>query len=280
MTSTNEEHQRLILFPYDKVFDSVITIIPKINFKIKTQNRSTGHIMVRTSMSLISWGENFTIFVEKVDDNNTLVGIGSTSKSSGRFYRHTANFNKLINALIIYLEEGRLEQKNNWGCLSWLSMIFVGIPVSLIFVGSFVTLLEGLISPLEQEARVPIESIDPMPSSVDSSTSTYSPPPALAEPKLLLLNWTWTEESGYAIVEGEVQNLSLENLHDIVVVVKFYTAEEMFITSDNALIDYNPILPGQSSPFKVIVGYNPAMKTASISFKELMGGTILWKNKD
>jgi hypothetical protein len=278
MKSTNEEHQQLISFPYNEVFDAVITVIPKIDFNIKTQDRSTGLIVARTSMSLISWGENFTIFVEKVDYNNTLVGIESTSKFSGGFDRHTGNFNRLVRALNKYLEEGKFERKNSWGCLGRLYMIFAGISVSLILIGSFGALLESLTSPLEQETRVPMESLDPTPSSVDSPTTAYDPPSVPAEPKLLLLNWTWTERSGYAIVEGEVQNLSSENLHNVMVVVKFYTAEEMFITSDDALIDYNPILPGQSSPFKAIVGYNPAMQTASISFKELMGGTILWKN--
>lgn len=278
MKSTNEEHQQLISFPYNEVFDAVIIVIPKIDFNIKTQDRSTGRIQIRTSMSLLSWGENLTIFVEKIDDKNTLVRIEPTLKFSGGFHRHIANFNKLVKAFSTYLEEGKFEARSGWGCLGRLYMIFLGISVSLILIGIFGALLESLTSPLEQETRVPIESLDPTPSSVDSPTTAYDPPSVPAEPKLLLLNWTWTERSGYAIVEGEVQNLSSENLHDVVVLVKFYTTEEMFITSDDALIDYNPILPGQSSPFKVIVSYNPAMKTASISFKEFMGGTILWKN--
>ena len=113
-----------------------------------------------------------------------------------------------------------------------------------------------------------------------SSNSSNSPTPGSAEPKLFLLNWSWHEEYGYAIVEGEVKNISSENLRNVQAVAKFYTVDKKFITSGDALIEYNPILPGQTSPFKVMATHNPAMKTASIDFKELMGGTIPWKGKE
>jgi hypothetical protein len=45
-------------------------------------------------------------------------------------------------------------------------------------------------------------------------------------------------------------------------------------SSDDALIDYNPILPGQKSPFKVYATWNPAMDNASISFKFMGGKSI------
>ena len=64
------------------------------------------------------------------------------------------------------------------------------------------------------------------------------------------------------------------SLRNVVAVVSFYDARGNFITSDDALIDYNPILPGQASPFSVMATENPAMRTARVEFKELMGGTI------
>lgn len=54
----------------------------------------------------------------------------------------------------------------------------------------------------------------------------------------------------------------------------FHTADGKLVTSATSLIDYNPILPNQTSPFKVIATYNPAMKSASIVFKYLGGPTI------
>ena len=44
------------------------------------------------------------------------------------------------------------------------------------------------------------------------------------------------------------------------------------------LIEYNPILSGQTSPFEVMARHNPAMHNARLEFKTLMGGTIEWRD--
>ena len=64
------------------------------------------------------------------------------------------------------------------------------------------------------------------------------------------------------------------SLKDVEVVVTYYDKNGNFIISDSALIDFNPILDGQVSPFTVHTIYNPAMRTARIEFKFLFGGTI------
>lgn len=117
-------------------------------------------------------------------------------------------------------------------------------------------------------------------SATNSSGTASSSASQQSETKLILLNWSWHEEHGYAIVEGEVKNISSENLRNVQAVATFYTADGKFITSDDALIEYNPIIPGQTSPFKTMATYNPAMDSAKITFKELMGGTIPWKKKE
>ena len=60
----------------------------------------------------------------------------------------------------------------------------------------------------------------------------------------------------------------------------FYGSDGGFVTSADALIDYNPILPGQTLPFKVMATHNPAMKTARVDFKELMGGSISFRTAE
>lgn len=96
--------------------------------------------------------------------------------------------------------------------------------------------------------------------------------------KLLLISWNWHTEYGYAIAEGEVKNISAEPLKNVEALVRFYTDDKQFITSDDSLIKLNPILPGQASPFKVVTTYNPAMKRANIIFKYFMGGEIPFKS--
>lgn len=112
------------------------------------------------------------------------------------------------------------------------------------------------------------------PQKAHSSTVTNRPS---AKPQLELVNWNWRTEYDYAIAEGKVKNISGVSLKNIEAVVSFYTKEGTFITSDTALIEYNPLLADQESPFKVMTTFNPAMNNAKIDFKDLWGGAILWQ---
>ena len=104
-------------------------------------------------------------------------------------------------------------------------------------------------------------------------------PPVAAGPQLELESWTWSQEYGYVTAEGRVKNIADTTLRSVEAVVTFTTKDGTFITSDDALIEFNPILPGQTSPFKVMTVYNPAMARATIDFKELMGGAVRWRER-
>jgi hypothetical protein len=104
--------------------------------------------------------------------------------------------------------------------------------------------------------------------------------PVPAGPQLELESWTWTNEYGYVTAEGRVKNIADTTLRSVEAVVTFTTKDGTFITSDDALIEFNPILPGQTSPFKVMTVYNPAMARATVEFKQLMGGTLRWRAKE
>lgn len=98
----------------------------------------------------------------------------------------------------------------------------------------------------------------------------------LQNAELVLLNWGWHSEQGFATAKGEVKNVSEKPIHNVEAVVSFKTKAGKLITYDGSLIEFNPVMPGQISPFEVISDYNPQMKTAYITFKKLLGGTILW----
>lgn len=97
---------------------------------------------------------------------------------------------------------------------------------------------------------------------------------------LMLISWSWSSEYGFATAEGQVRNISGRNLENVQAVVTWLDGNGNFITSQDAMIEYNPILAGQTSPFEVMARYNPAMKKARITFKYLFGGTIEWVNSD
>ena len=45
------------------------------------------------------------------------------------------------------------------------------------------------------------------------------------------------EQHGYAIVEGEVTNISQSSIQNVQAVVRFYTSSDQFITSDTSLLN-------------------------------------------
>jgi hypothetical protein len=93
-------------------------------------------------------------------------------------------------------------------------------------------------------------------------------------PKLQLLDYSQKREYDYIIVEGQVKNISSETLKNVEAVVEYYDESDNFIKEDSALIEYNPILPNQTSAFKVMGTDNPLIKRYAVSFKDLTGGKI------
>lgn len=104
--------------------------------------------------------------------------------------------------------------------------------------------------------------------------------PAITEPLLELVDWNWTTEYDYAIAQGRVKNISSQPIRNVEALVTWETKGSEFITSDSSLIDYNPILPGQTSSFKVMEPENPAMSKAYVEFKTLGGGTLLTRKRE
>lgn len=138
--------------------------------------------------------------------------------------------------------------------------------ITMIVAGFFILFVIGMCSSF-------------MSSSNKGSKQFSSTPDANTEPVLELQTWHWGESYSHVVAEGTVKNTSSESLKNVTAVVQYYDKDGTFITSADALIDYNPIMPGQVSPFKTITTANPAMKKANINFKSLMGGTLHWKDK-
>jgi hypothetical protein len=95
------------------------------------------------------------------------------------------------------------------------------------------------------------------------------------QPSLALLSTTGGDGGyGYHVVNGEVKNLSAVPLKRVVAVVSWYDGGGRLITSDTAMVEYNPIMPGQTSPFKTMTRSNPLMYSFKMGFTQMGGGTL------
>jgi hypothetical protein len=119
-----------------------------------------------------------------------------------------------------------------------------------------------------------------IPSAAEKTLIEKKPFETDAKASLFVTDFHWSSEYGWAKAEGRVKNVSLQNMRNVMAVVTWETKDGSFITSESALIEYNPILPDQLSPFKVMATYNPAMERANLEFKSLLGSTIPYDRQE
>ncbi len=105
-----------------------------------------------------------------------------------------------------------------------------------------------------------------------------SPAPSASGPHLVVLNWHWRRESGFIYVEGEVRNLTDSELPNVEVVASFYDSKGAFLYSDEALVQFNPIKPRQTTPFTVMAGARPGIARCKLNFQYLGGETIPFRD--
>ena len=103
-------------------------------------------------------------------------------------------------------------------------------------------------------------------------------PKVVQQDILELISMEIYREHGYIGAEGLVKNISDKSLDNVEAIVNFLDAKGNFVKFDDALIEYNPILSDQTSPFSVMTTDNPMIEKINIDFKYLMGGTIPTKD--
>jgi hypothetical protein len=100
-----------------------------------------------------------------------------------------------------------------------------------------------------------------------------------AEYELKLLDWRcYRSGDRHVLVEGRVQNLTAAPIKRTVAVVQFLTAHGSLVTSDSAHATFDPVMPKQISPFKVIAFWQPEMRACRIEFQRSSGPTIATEN--
>jgi hypothetical protein len=119
--------------------------------------------------------------------------------------------------------------------------------------------------------------INPTTSSTSSaSSSTGTATTSESNPQLELLDsiGSPTTSGSYHKVEGRVRNISGRSLESVVAVVTWFDKNGTFITSDKALIDFNPLLPDQTSPFSTMTRTNPEMARYTVEFQHIGGRAL------
>jgi hypothetical protein len=107
MSIASQSTRQKFPYSYDSVFDGLLKILPAVEMKVKTADKVIGRITASAGMSLLSWGENVSIVVERDGDLSTIVGIDSSLKMGTNIagaHRHQKNFDKIIFELSRHLQ--------------------------------------------------------------------------------------------------------------------------------------------------------------------------------
>lgn len=93
-------------------------------------------------------------------------------------------------------------------------------------------------------------------------------------PDLKISGFKCVTEHGYVSVSGMVKNNTHRSIDRLMSVGIFSTSSGDFIKSADAMVDFQPLLPGQSSPFRSMTTDNPAIKNCRVTFKTMFGGEV------
>jgi hypothetical protein len=102
MSFASQSTQQKLPFAYDEVFADLTAALAELRVHVEEADRSVGRITASTDRSLLSWGENITVTVERLGEKSSRVSITSSLKVSlnvGGADRHQRNFNDIIAAL-------------------------------------------------------------------------------------------------------------------------------------------------------------------------------------
>lgn len=120
-------------------------------------------------------------------------------------------------------------------------------------------------------------AVDPAPpTQTQPKRLTEKPrPPAPPAPELKIKSWRCDIEENYTYVRGEVKNLTDQKIEHVLAVATYKNKAGELVKSDDALLDFDPLMPGQTSPFKVITRNNPEITNCELSFATMRGRQLI-----
>ena len=96
---------------------------------------------------------------------------------------------------------------------------------------------------------------------------------------LELLSFRCEKQHSYVFVRGEVRNVSNQPIEHLMAVGVFRAEDGTLIKSGDSLVEYDPLMPGQASPFSVGETDNPLIKRCEIAFKTMWGSRVAYTSK-
>ncbi len=106
-TWSNQTRELVAAHNIEETIEIVLKAVSDIkSFKVKKVDSEEHIIYVNVRMSMFSWGERLTVYLNKMDDNKTQLSFNSKSKLGTEIAansKNKKNIEKLINAINQYI---------------------------------------------------------------------------------------------------------------------------------------------------------------------------------
>lgn len=93
-------------------------------------------------------------------------------------------------------------------------------------------------------------------------------------PPLKVHSWRCSNEHGFVKVHGAVTNQSDRAINRLMVTAIYTTGNGDVVKTSDAMVDFQPLLPGQRSPFSTMTTDNPAIRSCNVTFRTMSGGEV------
>lgn len=141
-------------------------------------------------------------------------------------------------------------------------------------------LLLGLVLVVALMAWVVSESPAPRPADRSAQPERLIAPPSEPDPVLELVSFECTKTDGgtYAMIRGQVRNLTDRPIDAVMVMGKFETESGQDLGSDRSYLDIRPLLPGQVSPFEIYGTTNPEYARCGVTAMLIGARQVEWRS--
>jgi hypothetical protein len=129
----------------------------------------------------------------------------------------------------------------------------------------------------ETSRPAPEESAEPV---VPEPPPTPAPAAAqsavVVSAQLVLVNARGIEsaDGAYCHVEGDIRNASARAFDGVLASVRWFDKNGRQVGADDALVEADPLRPGETSRFRASTGCSPAIATYALSFRLLDGSPL------
>lgn len=136
----------------------------------------------------------------------------------------------------------------------------------IIFIFAIVTRQLDLAKP--SSAPLPGDTLPGFPAAAPVITHSVQPSPTPPlDLALLAAACTGSPTLRITTCEGSIRNLSTRTVEGVQVVIEWLDDQGAVQATNSGPIDYNPLLPGQESPWTLLGSYNPGLTKFMVSFR-------------